>query len=598
MVRSELAHLELLAEIDSLGQRLDEWSSDAPDWPPARTCRLLVDRLRERTRLLRLRLESPLVIATMGGTGTGKSTLVNALVGEEVVQSGRQRPTTVRPTMICRSSITAESLGIDPAEVQRVTRELPALENLVLIDCPDPDTAEEDESDESNLVRLRQILPHCDLLLVATTQQKYRSARVADELAQAARGARLVFVQTFADLDQDIREDWRRLLGADYESGDLYFLDSVSALARSRVGEPPEGDFARLLDLLTRLLAGSASERIRRANFLDLLDETLQACEKRIDEGAASFESLHEAIEEQRLRLATRLAGGVREEMLHNRRSWEHRLLEKVVADWGLSPWSLVLRLYQGIGNLASGTMFMRARTPAQMALWGTVAGTQAVRKRLRGRRADSRLTKVVAGGWSEVELREAALVLDGHADEAQLDRETVQLDTLRGEADRAAGEFVSQTAEEVESLLGRLARRHTGPVLRWTYETLFGAMLVLLLVRLGKNYFWDSWFEGSAPVYGLDFYLSSLFWLVLWSGLLVWSFTARLRRGLRQEINRLSGKLGRPPTGPFDLRSTRGGLRQSRALSLPTQTASTSGGRTAPDGRSRRASVGPSTRQ
>ena len=64
----------------------------------------------------------------------------------------------------------------------------------------------------SNLARLRAILPHCDVLLVTATQQKYRSARVADELAAAARGAHLVFVQTHADLDADIRDDWRRVL--------------------------------------------------------------------------------------------------------------------------------------------------------------------------------------------------------------------------------------------------------------------------------------------------------------------------------------------------------------------------------------------------
>ena len=105
----------------------------------------------------------------------------------------------------------------------------------MLVDCPDPDTTEVEERGRrerpetqtetyppplsplpsplsSNLARLRAILPHCDVLLVTATQQKYRSARVADELAAAARGARLVFVQTHADLDDDIREDWRAVL--------------------------------------------------------------------------------------------------------------------------------------------------------------------------------------------------------------------------------------------------------------------------------------------------------------------------------------------------------------------------------------------------
>ena len=63
---------------------------------------------------------------------------------------------------------------------------------------------------DSNLARLRAILPKCDVLLVTATQQKYRSARVADELAASAPGAHLVFVETHADLDDDIRDDWRQ----------------------------------------------------------------------------------------------------------------------------------------------------------------------------------------------------------------------------------------------------------------------------------------------------------------------------------------------------------------------------------------------------
>ena len=68
------------------------------------------------------------------------------------------------------------------------------------------------------MARLRAILPKCDVLLVTATQQKYRSARVADELAAAARGAHVVFVQTHADLDDDIRDDWRQVLEADKSS--------------------------------------------------------------------------------------------------------------------------------------------------------------------------------------------------------------------------------------------------------------------------------------------------------------------------------------------------------------------------------------------
>jgi len=132
--------------------------------------------------------------------------------------------------------------------------------------------------------------------------------------------------------------------------------------------------------------------------------------------------------------------------------------------------------------------------------------------------------------------------VLDGYVAEAGLDRRAADPDTVTREADTAGEQFVAGVSAEVESLLDRLAARHTRWYTRWLYELLFGAMLALLLVRLAKNFFYDSWLAPTpAALYGLDFYLLSLFWLLVWSCLLIWAFTTRLRRGLHNQINRLA---------------------------------------------------------
>ena len=67
----------LLAEVDALIARLARWAEGATDWQPAETCRALVRRLGQRAKQLAVRIEAPLVVATLGGTGTGKSALVN-----------------------------------------------------------------------------------------------------------------------------------------------------------------------------------------------------------------------------------------------------------------------------------------------------------------------------------------------------------------------------------------------------------------------------------------------------------------------------------------------------------------------------------------
>lgn len=518
MENPEVARLALLAEVDALTERLRGWADHAPTWQPAETCRALVWRLVERTEGLRVRLEAPLVVATLGGTGTGKSALVNALVGAEVVRTGPLRPTTARPTLVCRPCVTPEMLGIDPASVEVVQRDLPGLAQVVLVDCPDPDTTEEaggakpqTAAANTNLERLRQILPHCDVLLVTATQQKYRSARVADELAVAARGARLVFVQTHAALDQDIRDDWRHVLADQYETGQLFLVDSLAALADAQQGLAPRGDFARLVDLLRQQLAGAAGNRIRRANFLDLVADTLAACRARIDAAEPAVSQLQAAIDQQRAKLVVLMARQVHAEYLASRRLWETRLLSAVAGRWGLSPFSLVLRIYQG-------------PWPRQR----------------RQRLADEATAR--AGQCDPTELRAAAVVLEGYAAEAGLDRQAAAVETIVAEAGRAGAAFAAETAAQLQAVILRLAQRHSGLFTRVRYEALLLAMLGLLVYRLGKNFFYDSWWaEHPVQIYGLDFYLAAGLWLALWCWLLLWAFTGRLRRGLRRQIDQLA---------------------------------------------------------
>src|SRR4051812_24350263 len=99
MRAEDLAHLDWLARIDALRSRLTEWASRPVTWEPLRPAQTLVSHLLGRLEPLRLRWEAPLIVATFGGTGTGKSSLVNALVGEEVTTAGKQRPTTRRPVL-------------------------------------------------------------------------------------------------------------------------------------------------------------------------------------------------------------------------------------------------------------------------------------------------------------------------------------------------------------------------------------------------------------------------------------------------------------------------------------------------------------------
>jgi hypothetical protein len=577
--QSELAHVELLAEVDALLADVRRWADSAPEWNAARQCQALAGRLLARAGALRVRWEAPLVVATLGGTGTGKSALVNALVGDEVTPAGRERPTTNRPVLICRPDLSPEMLGIDEGAVHVIRRDLPMLRDLVLIDCPDPDTTEPLDEGGTNLARLRALLPHCDVLLVTSTQQKYRSARVSQELAAAATGARLVFVQTHADSDDDVRDDWRAVLEADYEPGEMFFVDSLSALRDARDGLAPRGQFGRLVDFLSRELAGAAAHRIRRANFLDLVEETLALCGRKIDAALPQVEALEAAVGEQRSRLAAALATHLRDELLAARRHWEARLVAAAAARFGFSPFAIVLRIYQGIGGLLSSAALFRARTTAHVALWGLMETGRRLRQKRTKADAESAWSKALALSWDEAELRTAAIIVDGYAGEAGLPRADLRPQDVAAQAAQAGEAFLAAASAQLQALISKLAARQTGFVTRMAYELALCAMLGVVLYRLGRNFFYDSWLAAElgrvaapAPLYGTEFLLQAGFWLVLWCLLLIFLFTARLRRGMRSEIQQLAGRWqaeakGAPLFAALDehLRAVRG-FRDERA--------------------------------
>lgn len=542
----ELEQLKMLAEVDELIDRLKTFSETDGEWSPANNCRALLRRLLGRVQTLRVRLESPLVVATFGGTGTGKSTLVNALVGHEVSQSGRQRPTTTRPILIAHpdTELAPLNLPLDSFELKQVDSSI--LRDIVLIDCPDPDTSET-EAAGSNTAILREMLPHCDVLLYVSTQQKYQSARVIDELADAAAGCRLVFVQTHADVDSDIRDDWRERLKGRYEVPDMFFVDSMRAMKEQQAGQRPSGDFSRLQSLLTTQLSASSRVQVRRANLIDLIHSALDHCQTKLTGDAEHVIKLREILEEQRAKLTSHMATQLREELLVSQNLWERRLLNSVTDHWGFSPFSAVLRFYNGIGGFIASFTLFRARTSAQMALIGAMQGAKWLASRAKEQEADGKLDRIASFGLSDNQLQESQFVIAGYLRSAGMDPELIDrssIDSLRHEAARVEDQFLGDARRKIDGIIEDLAVKNTGVITRWWYEIWFLAYIVFVLIRVGRNFFYDSMFTENAKLLSTDFYIPAAIFFVLWSGMLVMAFTMRLRRGLRGKVRELAEEL------------------------------------------------------
>lgn len=549
----ELEHIALLAEVDDLTRKLERWIADCPDWETARRCRSLVQRLLNRVQTLRIRLESPLVVATFGGTGTGKSSLVNALIGEEVSKAGRQRPTTTTPTLLVHQDLEPEALGLDLSRFHVKRIDNAVMRDFVLIDCPDPDTSESAASG-SNLAILREIVPSCDVLLYTSTQQKYKNARIIDELADVASGCRLIFVQTHADLDSDIRDDWKQFLSPAYEVPEMFFVDSVRALKEQQADQRPSGEFGRLLDLLGTELGAARRIEIRRANLIELLQEALTVCRGDYDVHLPAVSELVETLESQRTQLRDTLTKQLCDELMVSRHLWETRLLSSVTDKWGFSPFSAVLRFYNGIGAFIASFTFFRARTSAQMALIGAVQGARWVKSRAQQQESESTLDRLSTFGLSDQQLQESRMVVSGHIHAAQVGADTSEdrrdLTDLRRRAASMEDEFLGDASRVIDETIEAVATSATGWFTRIRYDLLFLAYVFLLLGRIGYNFFWAS-FLGPATgtseeqeLLSVDFYIPALLFLIIWSGLLVAMFTWRLRRGLTRKIEQFAQSL------------------------------------------------------
>lgn len=554
MSNQQLEHIALLAEVDDLTDRLKRWIADTSDWETGRRSRSLVARLLDRVETLRFRLETPLVVATFGGTGTGKSTLVNALVGAEVSTTGRQRPTTTTPILLVHPELEPESLGLDLEQFQVKRIDSPVLRDIVVVDCPDPDTSE-GASAGSNLAILRSIVPHCDVLLYASTQQKYKNARVIDELTDVASGCRLVFVQTHADLDSDIRDDWKNFLSPSYEVPEMFFVDSLKALQEQQADQQPSGDFGKLLELLSSELGEARRVEIRRANLIDLLQEALTVCHGDYNRELPHVEALITTLDQQRSQIKDTLTKQLCDELLVNRSLWERRLLSSVTDKWGFSPFSAVLKLYNGLGGLIASFTFFRARTSAQMALVGAMQGARWMKSRATEHQAENTLERLANFGISDQQLQESRLVISGHIHTAGIDYAMADdrrdLTDLRKRAATLEDEFLGDASRVIDDVIEKLAASSSHWFTRVRYDILLLAYVVFLLGRIGYNFFWTSFLgpmlaSDMEPqsLLTVDFYIPALLFLVIWSFLLVTMFTWKLRRGLTARVHKFAQQM------------------------------------------------------
>jgi hypothetical protein len=279
---------------------------------------------------------------------------------------------------------------------------------------------------------------------------------------------------------------------------------------------------------------------------LDLILSGLARCREILAEKQPALWDLNNALASQRQELSRRMAMQLQNELLSSHSLWERRLVAAVVDHWGLSPFSCVLRTYNGLGGLIASSILFRVRSSAQLAILGTVQGVRWLEGKRKEQLAESSLQRISQFGLDDGLLQEAEIVISGHVSSAGLNSGLLRsrtLDELRRRAADVEDQFVGDASQRVDEIIQGLSRNNSRWWIRTTYEVLFLAYLIFVLFRVGKNFFYDS-FIHDQPLLSTDFYLAAGLFLLLWCGLLVIGFTRRLRRGLQSRVKDLTAKL------------------------------------------------------
>lgn len=229
----------------------------------------------------------PLVVAFFGGTGVGKSSLLNRLAGRALARTGVERPTSHEATLYLHTTVTLASLPSGmPADRVRIARhDDAALRDIAWIDTPDID---------STAAENRELALACaayvDLLVYVVSPERYRDDVGWREVRRRAQHCGWAFaINRWDEGDAAQRGDFAGMLHDAGFERPLLFCTICAAPAQAQA--PPSADeFPQLREHLAAVQRDHGVqelERLGHAARLRVIAERLIAAKRCIGDAAA-----------------------------------------------------------------------------------------------------------------------------------------------------------------------------------------------------------------------------------------------------------------------------------------------------------------------
>ena len=260
-------------------ERVEGFLAQARCFPKLEADRASLELLLAQVKAKQASLETPLRILLLGGTGVGKSSLMNALAQDEIAQVAATRPTTRQLTAYFHKETGSSSLGGLEARAKLVAHERATLKDKIVVDAPDFDSTVHE-----NKVLLEQALESTDLALVVATPDKYMAHELFSLLEKYRDGVAFVFVLNkcdrgeFAEIKADLQREVERRRFRDPR------VFAVSARA-ARHGEAA-GDWPELLALLERELDRVRIREIKASKLQDRVRALLERVRAQVPQDA------------------------------------------------------------------------------------------------------------------------------------------------------------------------------------------------------------------------------------------------------------------------------------------------------------------------